>query len=207
MNDGKKILIGEHLYPDFCKKITKIFKCYMLSVEYSFDHRVAIGDCWIGGLYDHEIVRNNVILCLVVSPHTNSIILDETSWHDFAFTLTQTLQHELIHRHQYDVRTDDCVLTRYDFPEENRTLFEEREYLSHIDEIDAYAHCIALELKRKYKEETIRKQLRSSKLRGCPSWNSYKKAFRGDNWYQIRRELLRHIYKWLSTAIPYKENV
>lgn len=205
MKAGKSDLLGFHFYPDFCGLLEKLFRKYQITVEYSFDVRVGVGDCWIGGLYDHEITRNNVIVCLLVSPNTDKVLIED-NWKYFSFVFVQTLQHELIHRHQYDVRPDDCALFRYEFLENDPTRFEEREYLSHADEIDAYAHCIALELNKKYRSETIKRYLRNPTLiRGCPSWKSYEKAFSGTEWGDVRLELLKHIYKWLPTAIPYKE--
>lgn len=203
-DSGKARLVGEHLYGDLCSIIKELYREYEVSSTYAYSDDVEGYDCAIGGYYDHEMVQNNVIIELLVSSNTSTVRIIEDEWEDFAFLLSQTLQHELIHRHQYDIRFDDCITTRHEFIGK---VLEDREYYAEDDEIDAYGHCIALELKRRYSDKRIRQVLSNPrKIRGCPSWDSYKKAFgQYKNWVDVRQALLKKIWKWLPTAAPYKE--
>lgn len=73
------------------------------------------------------------------------IKMNLNEFRSFKFFLSQTLQHELIHRYQYQERSD---LKGYDPFETAEDSINFESYLSNPDEIDARAHDICLDLTR-----------------------------------------------------------
>jgi hypothetical protein len=82
-------------------------------------------------------------------------------------------------------------------------LQEEADYLSEFDEIDAYAHDIALEIVHYYPGTDRFEILRTiNRRRFVYSWRLYKKTFRDcDDWSDIRHRLLSKVYRWLPHII------
>ena len=199
---GKQRLVGEILYGDFCGAIKEIFKEYRIGVEYIYSDSIKANDLALGGYYEFE--DDSITLELIVSPNSSTVIVKEAEWQGFAFLLSQTVQHELIHRYQYTVRPQDVFTQRFEYFGGLST--ENRDYYSEDDEIHAYAHCLALELNYKYKGKRLEKVLRNpNSIRGCDTWNTYKRVFKGFDWEDIRRALLKHTIKWLPSAVPYKD--
>jgi hypothetical protein len=99
----------------------------------------------IGGEYDPE--KRQCIL-IIYTLDFDKFNFTAESWDKFKFRLLQTLMHEMIHFMQFDRRDDEW--STYVVPYKkvgNRKKDAEREYLSEFDEIQAYAHCVYLDLK------------------------------------------------------------
>jgi hypothetical protein len=80
-------------------------------------------------------------------------------------------------------------------------MLEERIYLSDIDEIEAFAHDLALEMQFYYPGKKINDILsRPSRFRKLTTYKVYKRAFGKTDWSDIRKNLLKKTYKWLSNG-------
>lgn len=92
-------------------------------------------------------------------------------WAKFKYRLIQTLMHELIHFMQYDRRFDEY--SNYILPHKKvgHSLKDaERKYLSEFDEIQAYAHCVYMDIKTNHPNTDITKFFSISRLKErCPS--------------------------------------
>lgn len=94
----------------------------------------------IGGEFDEE----EFILLRIHGDYENIKFNDE-EWFNFKFRLVQVLMHELIHWKQYINRGHgDCKTHNF------ISKHSQAEYYSSHDEIEAFAHCIYLELQREY---------------------------------------------------------
>lgn len=101
----------------------------------------------VGGEYDPD-PRQCVMFLYCIDFDTHQFT--EASWSRFKFKFMQTLMHEIIHFMQFDRRGD--IWSNYVVPYKsmgNRKIDYERRYLSHFDEIQAYAHCVYLDYKMK----------------------------------------------------------
>ena len=112
--------------------------------------------------------------------------------------LSQVIQHETIHQLQYQHR--DCHdIAKLDFRDLRGSLNEEREYLADKDEIDAYGHDIAMEIKYHYPGKDPYNILKNiSKVRKLPSYNYYKQTFKTTKWSMVKKRLLKKTYNWIK---------
>ena len=155
----------------------------------------------VGGSFDLEIRRNNIEIDLYFSPRQRKLIWFDDKIENFMFLVSQVLQHELIHRYQNSSRPADVqqLATYYNIVTRRERDQSEVDYLSEFDEIDAYAHDIALEIYYYYPGQDALDILRTiSKRRKLYSWNMYKRAFRNcDDWSLVKHRLLGKVYRWL----------
>lgn len=153
----------------------------------------------ISGLYDMSKDTRYVILNF--SDKSFDLDLPEESWDEFKFYLSQVIQHETIHKDQWQYRSRDEDPIKLDFRNLNGTVDEERSYLSDLDEIDAYGHDIAMEIKYCYPKKNPYDVLRNiGRTRKLSSYNYYRRIFRGCDWSTIKHKLLSKTYKWMPYA-------
>jgi len=151
----------------------------------------------VSGLYDMTCDKKYVILN--VSKHSNTLNLSGHTYDEFSFLVSQTIQHETIHQNQWQHRDYIEDVVKLDFRNVYGTLSEEREYLSDVDEIDAYAHDIAMEIRFYYPNKDPYTVLRAiSRSRKIPSYNYYKRTFGRCDWSAIKKRLLNKTYKWMA---------
>ena len=77
------------------------------------------------------------------------------------------------------------------------------DYLAEIDEIDCYAHDIAMEIREFYPKMDPFVVLGSiNKRRKIWSWRYYRNTFKhSPDWSEVRDRLLKKIYLWLPRTI------
>lgn len=194
---NKSKFIGELPYTTIQRRLNSVFefpKDLKFKVESFEDFNV--GEFNVSGLYDMTTDKRYVILN--VSSLANNLCLTEYSFEDFKFLVSQAIQHETIHQDQYQFRQCDEDPVKLDFRNFSGTLDEEREYLSDLDEIDAYAHDIAMEIRFYYKNRNPYDVLKSiDKTRKISSYNYYRKTFKKCSWSKIKHKLLLKTYKWI----------
>lgn len=157
----------------------------------------------IGGVFDSTDNKCYVVLNFPVYKKFN---LNERAWKDFKFTISQTCQHELIHLQQNKFREDDDDTEPVDFKKLVQGEGDDRDYLSEIDEIDAYAHDIAMEIKMYYPFSDPYNILRTINKRDrLYGYSYYCKTFKDDDWTDIRKLLLKKVYKWLPLVTYTKD--
>ena len=150
----------------------------------------------VGGLYDQK--TNLKYIILNVSKYSDEMIFDIYLWKDFTFLVSQTIQHETIHQDQFKFRELCEEEITIDFRFTSLNTVEDRYYLSDNDEIDAYAHDIAMEIKHFYPLSNPYDVLRSiGSKRKLPSFSYYKNTFKGCEWSDIKKRLLLKTYKWI----------
>lgn len=154
-------------------------------------------DFTVSGLYDMD--RNERFIVLNFAKDYKHFELKEEMWKEFKFAISQVCQHESIHKLQWQHReTDPSSRMPLEFKFECSSKEEERDYLKDVDEIDAYAHDIAMEIKFFYPRKdpylVLRRINNHNKIW---SYRYYKKTFRGTIWVSIHNRLLKKTYMWL----------
>ena len=118
------------------------------------------------------------------------------------FTISQTVQHELIHKFQNQRRDPDRYSWDYYIPikhRKNGIAKSNIEYLGMLDELDTYGHDIAMEIKYHYPKLDPYDVLRNiKKYKLLFSYRYYLKVFKGvRSWKEIHDRLLKNVHKWL----------
>jgi hypothetical protein len=72
------------------------------------------------------------------------------------------------------------------------------DYLAMVEEVDAYAHDLAMEIKYHYPDIDPKEVLKNLNNYGnLTTWEIYKRVFKKARWKYVRNELLKKTYKWL----------
>jgi hypothetical protein len=198
--DNRSIFLGSLTYATVTRRLSKIFD---FPKDLKFKHEtfndIRSNEFTVSGLYDMYFDKKYVILNF--SNKGNTISFEPHGLEPFLFLVSQTIQHETIHQMQWLNREPEDEAVKLDFRNFGGTLDEEREYLSDVDEIDAYAHDIAMEIKRYYPNRNPYDVLRNiNKTRKIHSFNYYKRIFSRCEWTSIKKQLLKKIYNWMPHA-------
>lgn len=195
----KNKILGFNSYHKITRVLNKAFGKKDLKFKFETFDDFPNNTYSFSGIYD--LYSNTRFINLNVSSKSFDLALSESEWCEFKFLLSQVIQHETIHQNQWQNRVYEDGPCRLDFRNMYGSRNEEMEYLSDIDEIDAYAHDIAMEIKFYYKNRDPYECLSViNKLRKVPSYSLYKKTFRGVDWFLIRKQLLLKTYKWMPYA-------
>lgn len=200
----KDVLIGFHDHNSFIKLIKKIFRGYKICVNL---YPLLCENCSeiklipMGGSYDEE--KDQIHLDFYhVNTEDEMIEVNFSIWNIFSFDLRQLIQHEMVHRQQYKSRMIDFSSKIYKFEKDEDG---NREYLSNYDEIDAYAHDIALEILNFYENEDISQVFSAiSQKKQCESYKVYHQSFTGTDWNHIKNRLLKKTYLWVKLRKNYE---
>jgi len=150
----------------------------------------------IGGFYEPWRKRQPICIELFVSKKTDSHRISKKWLSNTMFTLYQTLSHELLHKQQYSHRRPDSVVWLIPLAG-GVEMDEQQAYLAEIDEIDAYAHDIALELVFYHPDDCF-EVLRTMQSHKISSWQLYVDAFDGTDWSEIHNRLLKKVFEHLT---------
>lgn len=198
LESKKSKLIGKSSYFHICDVLNRSFRKHEpFKFKFETYDEYSRNDYSISGLYDMEDDVRYVVLNFSKSCKTFNIT--EKHWKDFKFSISQVCQHETIHQCQWQLRdTTNLDTEPLEFRNKTNTNEEEQLYLADPDEIDAYAHDIAMEIRFLYPKKDPYKVLSEiNRHKKLWSYNYYKKTFRGGDWSIIRNRLLKKTYKWL----------
>ena len=197
LESKKSKLIGNSTYFHIAGTLNRAFK---KTVPIKFKYETFLDyskeDFSISGLYDME--KNVKYVILNFSKDSKHFKISNENWKEFKFAVSQVCQHETIHQDQWQHRQLDGEPLALDFRNLSGDISEEKEYLAEIDEIDAYGHDIAMEIKYCYPNKNPYDILRTINSRKkLWSYNYYKKIFKGDDWSDIKKRLLKKTFLWL----------
>lgn len=195
LEHNKSKLLGWNPYSSLTTKLQQSFRQKDLKFIYERYDFIDKDDFSVSGLYDMSDRRRYVILN--VSKSCFDFRLSKERWSEFKFLISQVIQHETLHKLQWQYREcgEDVQL---DFRNMIGTKDQEMEYLADLDEIDAYGHDIAMEIKYFYPKRDPYEVLNNiSKCRKIWSYSYYKKTFKGSNWSGVKHRLLKKAYLWL----------
>lgn len=199
LESKKNKLIGRSSYFYICDVLTRAFRSvepfkFKFETYREYDKE----DYSVSGIFDAEKNVRYIVLNFPTSCKTFN--LKPSKWKDFKFAISQVCQHEAIHQCQWLARGGDYVLNqeKLDFRNIEGTIEEEQLYLADPDEIDAYGHDIAMEIKYFYpKKDPIVVLSNINRHRKLWSYVYYKKTFKNEDWSQIRNRLIKKTHRWL----------
>jgi pyrimidine operon attenuation protein/uracil phosphoribosyltransferase len=175
-----------------------IAKRFRVSVLHAQAWEVDPTELNINAFYDperDEQQKPSIELILVTNPNDSHLILDDNLWSLFVNRLADSLAHELIH--MYQARSRNFLFVEH---RRHRTiaLDENLVYLSDPDEIDAYAHNIATELREH--QNPLSKICNPAAVSVNDSINlwAYIQAFSKDIKNPVVKKLLKKVYKNLT---------
>jgi hypothetical protein len=154
----------------------------------------------IGGEYIPGQYRMPITIDLFYHKKRNYIYFTQNRKKRFIFLLNQTLQHELVHKYQFQTKGDDRFYTHhfYFHPGKSYSSPTRLEYLAIVEEIDAYAHDLAMEIKYHYPSANVKQLLANiDDYKNLSTWKMYRRAFKRASWNHVRNELLRKTNSWL----------
>jgi len=197
--EGKKSKLSGHLtYYQIAGTLTRCYKKAEIPFKFRFETYDDYGptDISVSGLYDTEEDVKYIILNF--SKETKHFTISDKNWREFKFAVSQVCQHETIHQLQWQNRESDGQPCTIDFRNLRGSTSEDKEYLSDVDEIDAYGHDIAMEIKYSYPNKNPYEILKTiDSRRKVWSYTYYKKTFKGDDWSKIKNRLLKKTFQWL----------
>lgn len=198
LESKKSKLIGHPSYFYICDVLTRGFRKvepYKFKYETYTDYSKE--DYSVAGLYDMETDKKYVILNF--SKNCKTFNLSEKNWKDFKFSISQVCQHEKIHQCQWQHRDiSGLEHAPLEFRNKIETKEEEQEYLLDPDEIDAYGHDIAMEIKYFYpKKDPYQVLSNISRYKKIWSYKYYKDTFKGEDWSHVKHRLCKKVYKWM----------
>jgi hypothetical protein len=200
----KPKMLGRHRHSDFVKIVQSCLNPFGVRVKKQSDYTIDWQYMAVSGLFDSEKVRRNITLFLYFSWGSEWFRVTEKNWPEIRFSISQCLQHELIHRRQASWRyhLNNQYTLYYDVKPSDSRDKQQMDYLAEFDEIEAYAHDIAMEIKNFYPKVDPYKVLRSINYRKkLWSWNYYKKSFKNcEDWSEVRNRLLKKTYQWLPNV-------
>ena len=187
-------------YKNDSRGLINYFKKWRTKIEFKVEPTRAI--VWknyigVGGEYDPN---DRQIILQIYTVEYDKFVFSDKSWEKFKYRVIQTLMHEVIHFMQYDRRNDES--SNYILPHKkvgHDKKDAERRYLSEFDEIQAYAHCVYLDIQTsRMKNIPIRDFLQQSKIYSPSSTLTYiLKTFNYD--YRNNRaipKLAWHVMRW-----------
>lgn len=194
LEKSKPKLLGTNSYKSITYNLNKSFGKKDLKFRYETFDNFEENDFSVSGLYDmHTDVR---YIVFNFASTTNKITLED--WRVFKFETSQAIQHESIHQLQWQHRDPGDDSWKLEFRLMQEADDDDPEYLSDVDEIDAYSHDIAMEIKFYYPQRDPYEVFRNiNKCRKLASYNYYKKTFRNCDWLDIKKRLLTKTYRWL----------
>lgn len=178
--------------------LDRVFKKQDIPVTFKFErfNDYYKNEYGIGGIYDSNNDQGFIVLHF--SKH-KKFYMSKNKWAKFKFLVSQACQHELIHKSQNQFRQGSLDIEPIDLRSLHRDEIEdEQDYLSYMDEIDAYAHDIAMEICKFYPHSDPYHILRTiNRRKKIDSYNYYCDVFKNEDWSHIRKLLLKKTYKWL----------
>lgn len=177
---------------NYCKKWrTKIEYLKVPKKNKTYEKYVAVG-----GEYDPEFRQCTIHIYTL---NFNTFQFSDISWSSFKKRFLQTLMHEMIHFMQFDRR--DNQWSTYVLPYKRigqKKKDAERKYLSEFDEIQAYAHCVYLDLKMNRPRVALETLLsRCKHKRDSSTLHYFLKTFNYDFKNNVAtQKIIQQIGKW-----------
>lgn len=198
----REVLTGSVPLDVVWEEVDYALKPFGIKVYMVPDETLKRPDFMCSGSYDFFRKKQPIEIVLHFNVRNRCYDFSKKRWKNFKFLLSQVVQHEIIHKHQYSYRQafeDGGACLYYDIKGGDKSDKEHMDYLAELDEIDAYAHDIAMEIREYYPTTDPMDVLRNiNKRRKLWSWNYYRTAFKdSEDWSDVKNRLLKKTYLWL----------
>lgn len=171
---------------------------FRVNVLHAESLQVELGEININAHYDSEsddICRIAINLVLVTHPRDGVYLYDRKAFDQLIINLADTLAHELIHMKQSRARNHLNFDSKI---KDDRTQFNNAEYLSEPDEIDAFAYGIATDLKALSNPIKRLSDPKSITMNDSANLWVYINTFSKDLNSVTLKKLYKKIYKYLT---------
>ena len=188
-------------YKNDSKGLSNYFKKWRTKIEFLKEPNAAIvykNYVAVGGEYDPETRQS------IIQIHTlefDKFNFSDKSWDKFKYRVIQTLMHELVHFMQYDRRCDESsnyILPHKKLGQDKKD--SERRYLSCFDEIQAYAHCVYVDLKTNHPHREVSSLLSIKKIKQRSPSSTLRYILKTFNYDHVNNyaipKLFQQIVKW-----------
>ena len=195
LEKSKPKLFGTNSYKSITYTLNRSFGKKDLKFRYETFDNFDEDDFSVSGLYDQNTDIRYIIFNF--SSDVDKLTID--NWRVFKFETSQAIQHESIHQLQWQHRDPGEDSYKLEFRLMQDSDDDDPEYLADVDEIDAYAHDIAMEIKFYYPNRDPYEVFRNiNRCRKLASFSYYKKTFRNCDWLDIRKRLLTKTFRWIK---------
>lgn len=199
LESRKEKLINGVKYKTITNLLNRSFNKQFSDFKFVYEtyNHIQPDDISVAGVYDFNKDKKYVVFSF--SEELDNIYIDEAQWDDLKFLIAQTCMHESVHQDQFKHRDKSLFgMEKLDFRKLSQDSEEDETYLADKDEIDAYAHDLALEIKHFYPFFSSSYVLNTvSKRRYCWSYRYYSKTYKGQDWSKVKKRLLKKTYIWL----------
>ena len=193
LDEHQKLFVGYQRHQEIARNLQKVLKPYHVKMKVHTNKTLERGDVAIGGEFYYDRTYQPIHLHLHFSPKAQGKFQWKNKWEHFRFLVGQVLQHELIHQHQCQF-PEHLDGNYYDMNIDNKDIH----YFSELDEIDAFGHDIAMEIRYYYPNENPYSVLKTvSRRKYIYSYKYYTRTFKGMDWNKIRHRLIRKANNWL----------
>lgn len=136
-------------------------------------------------------------------PTSNRLAFTYKSWRQFRFGYWGYLMHELVHRHQNIQQEIRNVRDTRSFRPESAvdSIREEQEYLGSYDEIEAYAHDVAVEMVLLSPSTSFTKALsvmQQQSIECATSYNVFTQSFANVPEHPAMKVFMRKVHEWFD---------
>lgn len=192
----KKVIISEiwndldNLKSDFSalKKYLKKFKVDLTQERCDF----GIDQIPISGYYCPDTNRMEMIFG---TENYDNFRFTTDKWNQFKFSLIQVLCHEIVHMMQFSNRDYNWSYRRCKYRKvKNQEVNQDRGYHSSLDEIQAYAHCVFLELLLFNVE--VSKHMDRRAFKHSSTYNMILSVFGNRSNEPTIEKLMYHVVRW-----------
>ena len=199
LESRKEKIINGVKYKTITNLLNRSFNKHFTDFKFVYEtyDNLELDEISVAGVYDFN--KNKKYVVFSFSEMTDNIYINEEQWSDLKFLIAQTCLHENVHQEQFKFRDKSLFdMSRLDFRKLSQDAEDDITYLADKDEIDAYAHDLALEIKHFYPFFSTSYVLNTvSKRRYCWSYRYYSKTYKNQDWYKIKKRLLKKTYNWL----------
>lgn len=207
LDGATSLIVGKINSSSHCEIIQNIFRPYGAKVRIATDDLVTPGTIVVTGQNAQWKVRQSIEIYLAYHPKARRVLVTESLWKQLKFDLSQTLQHELIHRMQCSYMT----VPSEDWIDHNPKVYaskakipkkkEAQEYLGSTDEIEAHAHCIMMDLRYNFpRTDSIKllKQAKKNPKAKSTVLKNYLETFDYDMSHPVLKRLFKETVYWIE---------
>lgn len=194
---------------EFHRLISKTLKSKIpIKIQKSYSNKVSKNDFHIGGFYEYDKDQCGLKSINLVFQYNNKydfLKFNQYNIVDVAFSIADTILHEIIHMRQYR-RRNFTFLSNYNSKSTNFFKRKNQEYLGNTDEIDAYAFNISCYLLDRFEknQRQIIKYLNKVKNTDNNQWTMYLETFDNNHNHKIIQRLKKKIIKYIPHAFEGK---
>jgi hypothetical protein len=188
--------------------LNKAFKRKAIVFTHKTDSKIRKDGFTVEGtLYEND--ERSYIEISILTGSQLTIDFDRAGYIELFFKLSQTIQHELIHKLQLQMRGEE-IHTLYSVKTiQNRdTGTDDIAYYSLPTEIEAHAHDIVLELTRNLGPNIEKWKNKTDSItflqKNSETYLSYARTFKSWKTHKINIKLMKHVMRFLNHGVCWK---